>query len=108
MPSKSENPRVKAGDNSGDDEDDFLDTSPEKIDRAVEKRLVQYFERIERLVEEKKAIADDIKDVFAEAKSDGYDTKTMRYVLRLRAMESHDRQEMEALIETYKAAVGLD
>ena len=64
-------------------------------------------ERIERLEEEKKGIADDIKDVYAEAKSNGYDTKTMRTVVRLRRLETHTRQEMDALLETYRAALGL-
>lgn len=67
-----------------------------------------YIERIERLEEEKKGIADDIKDVYAEAKSTGYDTKTMRAIVRLRKMENHERQEAEALLETYKAALGLE
>lgn len=64
-------------------------------------------ERIERLEEEKKGIADDIKDVYSEAKSVGYDTKTMRQVIRLRKLERHAREEAEALLETYKAALGL-
>jgi len=64
-------------------------------------------ERVERLEEEKKGVGDDIKDVYAEAKSQGFDTKIMRQVVRLRKMETHDRQEMEAILETYKAALGL-
>ena len=64
-------------------------------------------ERIERLEEEKKGVADDIKDVYAEAKATGFDTKTMRKVIGLRRMEAHDRQEADALIETYRAALGL-
>jgi uncharacterized protein (UPF0335 family) len=64
-------------------------------------------ERIERLEEEKKGIADDVRDVYAEAKARGYDPKTMRAVVRLRKMEAHSRQEAEALLETYKAALGL-
>lgn len=64
-------------------------------------------ERVERLEEEKKGVADDIKDVYAEAKSRGYDTKTMRKIVQLRKMENHVRQEAEALLETYKAALGL-
>jgi len=72
---------------------------------ADELRLL--IERIERLEEEKKAIADDVKDVYGEAKARGYDTKTMRMIVRLRKMETHDRQEMEAILETYKAALGL-
>lgn len=73
---------------------------------ADELRLL--IERIERLEEEKKAIADDIKDVYAEAKARGYDTKTIRECVKLRKMETNERQEREALLETYKAALGLD
>jgi uncharacterized protein (UPF0335 family) len=73
---------------------------------ADELRLL--IERIERLEEEKKAIADDVKDVYGEAKSRGYDTKTIRTIVRLRRMEAHDRQEADALLETYKAALGLE
>ena len=72
---------------------------------ADELRLL--IERIERLEEEKKAIADDVRDVYAEAKSRGYDAKIMRQIVRLRKMETHDRQEMEAILDTYKAALGL-
>ena len=72
---------------------------------ADELRLL--IERIERLEEEKKAMADDVKDVYAEAKSRGYDTKTIRAIVRLRKMEAHVRQEAEALLETYKAALGI-
>lgn len=66
-----------------------------------------FIERIERLEEEKKGMADDIRDVYAEAKSSGYDAKTMRKVVALRRMESHVRQEADALLETYRAALGL-
>jgi uncharacterized protein (UPF0335 family) len=72
---------------------------------ADELRLL--IERIERLEEEKKAIGDDVKDVYAEAKSRGYDTKTMRAIVRLRKMEAHVRQEADALLETYRQALGL-
>lgn len=70
-------------------------------------QLRLFLERIERLEEEKRAIADDIRDVYAEAKSQGYDPKIMRQIVRLRKMEPHDRQEMEALLDTYKAALGI-
>lgn len=70
-------------------------------------QLRLFIERIERLEEEKKGIADDIKDVYAEAKGQGYDTKTMRTIVRLRKMEKAARDEAEALLETYKAALGL-
>jgi uncharacterized protein (UPF0335 family) len=72
---------------------------------ADELRLL--IERIERLEEEKKGIADDVRDVYAEAKARGYDPRTMRTVVKLRKMESSDRQEAEALLDTYKAALGL-
>jgi uncharacterized protein (UPF0335 family) len=72
---------------------------------ADELRLL--IERVERLEEEKKGIADDIRDVYSEAKSRGYDAPTMRAIVRLRRMETHDRQEAEALFDTYKAALGL-
>lgn len=65
-------------------------------------------ERIERLEEEKKGIADDIKDVYLEAKATGFDPKTMRTIVRLRKQEKNDRQEAEALLETYKAALGIE
>ena len=73
----------------------------------VADQLKLFIERIERLEEEKKAIADDISDVYKEAKANGYDTKIMRTIVRLRKMESHELQEQDALIETYRAAVGL-
>ena len=72
---------------------------------ADELRLL--IERIERFEEEKKAMADDIRDVYAEAKARGYDAKAMRQVVRLRKMETHIRQEEEAILDTYKAALGL-
>lgn len=64
-------------------------------------------ERIERLEEEKKGISDDIKDVYGEAKSTGFDVKTIRTLVRLRKMEKHHRDEAEELLETYKQALGL-
>jgi uncharacterized protein (UPF0335 family) len=70
-------------------------------------QLRLFIERIERLEEEKKAMADDIRDVYAEAKANGYDTKTMRKVVALRKLETHVRQEADALLETYRAALGL-
>ena len=71
-------------------------------------QLKLFIERIETLEEEKRGIADDIKDTYAEAKSNGYDVKTMRAIVRLRKMDSNARQEMEALLDTYKAALGLE
>ncbi|HWK35081.1 DUF2312 domain-containing protein [Sphingomonas sp.] len=76
-------------------------------DVIAAEQLRLFIERIERLEEEKRGMMDDIKDVYAEAKSTGYDTKTMRAIVRLRKMEKHHRDEAEALLETYKAALGL-
>jgi uncharacterized protein (UPF0335 family) len=70
-------------------------------------QLRLFIERIERLEEEKKGIADDIREIYSEAKANGYDTKTMRQVVRLRRLETHVRQEADALLETYRSALGL-
>ena len=70
-------------------------------------QLRLFIERIERLAEEKKGISDDIRDVYLEAKSQGFDPKIMRAVVRLRAMEKDARDEMDALLETYRAQLGL-
>lgn len=70
-------------------------------------QLRLFIERIERLSEEAKGISDDIRDVYQEAKSNGYDVKTMREIVRLRKMEKHERDEREALLDTYKAALGM-
>jgi uncharacterized protein (UPF0335 family) len=64
-------------------------------------------ERIERLEEEKKTISDDIKDVYAEAKANGYDTKTLRTVVRLRKQDSAERLEQETLLDLYMHALGM-
>lgn len=74
---------------------------------VTDDRLRLLIERVERLEEEKQGIADDIKDAFAEAKAVGYDTKIMKMVIKLRAMKPDDRAEMDAILETYRAALGL-
>ncbi|MEN3952511.1 DUF2312 domain-containing protein [Iodidimonas sp. SYSU 1G8] len=68
-------------------------------------QLKSIVERIERLEEEKKGLQEDIKDIYAEAKGNGFDPKIVRQVIRLRKMERADRQELEALVELYLAAV---
>ena len=70
-------------------------------------RLRSFIERIERLEEEKAALAADIREVYAEAKGDGFDVKTMRQIVRIRKLDSSDRAEQEALLDLYKAALGL-
>jgi len=69
--------------------------------------LRSFIERVERLEEEKKALADDIKDVYAEAKSTGFDVKIMRQIVRIRKMDESDRQEQEALLDLYTHALGM-
>jgi len=70
-------------------------------------QLRSYIERIERLEEEKAAIAADVREVYAEAKSNGFDVKIMRQVLRLRKLDHDDRSEQEALLDLYKRALGM-
>lgn len=77
-------------------------------DNITADQLRLLIERVERLTEEKRGIMDDIKDVFAEAKAVGFDVKTIKAIIKLRAMEKHIREEAEALLETYKNALGLD
>jgi len=76
-------------------------------DTIAADQLRLFIERIERLEEEKKGMADDIRDVYAEAKGQGYDTKTIRAIIKLRKMEKNARDEAEYLLDTYKAALGL-
>lgn len=71
-------------------------------------QLRLFIERIERLTEERKGIADDIRDVYLESKSQGYDPKIMRQIVRLRKLPVHDRKEMEALLDTYMNALGME
>ena len=77
-------------------------------DNVASDQLRLFIERIERLEEEKKGIADDVRDVYSEAKGQGYDTKTMRAIVRLRKMNKDDRNEADALLETYRVALGID
>ena len=74
---------------------------------TTDDRLRLLIERIERLEEEKKGVADDIRDSYAEGKAVGYDAKIMRQIVRLRKMKPDDRAEMEAILDLYKAALGL-
>ncbi|MBL0933191.1 MAG: DUF2312 domain-containing protein [Aliihoeflea sp.] len=70
-------------------------------------QLRAFIERIERLEEEKKALADDIKEVYAEAKGTGFEVSAIRQLVRLRKQDPSDRQEAEAILELYKAALGM-
>jgi uncharacterized protein (UPF0335 family) len=73
-----------------------------------DERLRLLIERVERLEEEKQGIADDIKDVYAEAKAVGYDAKILRQIVKIRKMNPDDRREHYAVLGTYAAALGLD
>jgi len=69
--------------------------------------LTQFVERLERLEEEKKNIAEDLKEVFAEAKGAGFDVKTIRQILKIRKIEANELEEQEYLLDTYKRALGM-
>ena len=75
--------------------------------RFAKDHLKAFVERVERLEEEKKTIADDIRDVYAEAKANGFDTKALRAVVRLRKQDVDERKEQEAILDTYLAALGM-
>ena len=75
--------------------------------RFAKDHLKAFVERIERLEEEKKALSDDIRDVYAEAKGNGFDVKALRQVVRLRKQDVDERKEQEAILETYLQALGM-
>jgi len=95
---KAENPRAVAGDNSG----------PEQVATKFAKdQLKAIIERIERLEDEKSTIGEDIKDVYAEAKGNGYDVKALRAIVRIRAADQNKLAEEQAILETYCHALGM-
>lgn len=78
----------------------------ESMDSTAQQNLRNLIERIERLEEDKAGVTADIKEVYDEAKSFGYDTKALRQVVKIRAQDKHERQEQEAILNLYLAAVG--
>lgn len=88
--------------NQAQDGDDTKD-----VGGVAGKRLKSFVERIERLEEEKAALMEDIKEVYAEAKGTGFDTKVMRKIISLRKMDTDKRRESEELLELYKSAIGM-
>ena len=82
-------------------------TDDQPARRFAKDQLKAFVERVERLEEEKKAITDDIRDVYAEAKGNGFDVKTLRIVVRLRKQDVNERKEQEAVLETYLHALGM-
>lgn len=87
--------------------DRTVDSSHNSVGGIATERLRSFVERVERLEEEKRALAADIKEVFAEAKGTGFDPKIMRMVIRLRRMDRDDLDEQEALLDVYKRALGM-
>lgn len=81
-------------------------TEISKIDETTREKLRQTIAKIERLEEEKREIAEQIKEVYGEAKAIGFDTKALRQVIRLRRIEKAERDEMEMILETYMIALG--
>ena len=75
--------------------------------RFAKDQLKAFVERVERLEEEKKAIADDIRDVYAEAKGSGFDVKALRTIIRMRKEDADERREHETILETYMHALGM-
>jgi uncharacterized protein (UPF0335 family) len=75
--------------------------------RFAKDQLKAFVERVERLEEEKKALSDDLRDVYAEAKGNGFDVKALRTIVRLRKMEKTERQEQQAILDTYMHALGM-
>ena len=75
--------------------------------RFAKDQLKAFVERLEQLEEEKKAISDDIRDVYAESKANGFDVKALRQIIKLRKQEPTEREEQEAILETYMHALGM-
>lgn len=85
----------------------FNDNNPQDTGGICGERLRSFIERIERLEEEKTALLEDIKEVYAEAKGVGFDTKTMRKIVSLRKLDVQKRREQEELLDLYKSAIGM-
>ena len=88
------------------DDDHYLPNDPDVLTAAAQGRLRTIVERLERLEEDKQAVMTDMKEVFAEARGEGYDVKQLRAVLRIRKQDKAKRQEEEAILDLYLAALG--
>lgn len=82
-------------------------TQPQPVENTTGAKLKSFLERIERLEDQKKEIQEDIKDVYSEAKGQGFDTKIMKKVISLRKMAKEKRQEEQELLDLYMAAIGM-
>lgn len=96
---KADNPRAVEGDNS--------EGFNQATTRFAKDQLKAIIERIEKLEEEKKATSDDIRDVYAEAKGNGFDAKALRQIIRLRKMDPDERREQEEIVDLYMHALGM-
>jgi uncharacterized protein (UPF0335 family) len=83
------------------------ETGRTHVHKVAREQLRSFIERIERLEEEKKTIADDIKDIYSEAKGTGFDTKILKKVISIRKQDKDERMEQEAILETYLLALGM-
>ena len=93
---------------SGDNENEQnQDQKTQNVGGVSGERLKSFLERIERLEEEKKALSEDIKDVYAEAKATGFETKIIRKIVSLRKMDTQKRREEDELLDVYKSAIGM-
>ena len=81
-------------------------TAPQSLTPTSQEKLKQFVARIEKLEEEKKALANDLKEVYAEAKNLGFDTKALRGAIKFRKQDRQEREEQEAILELYLAALG--
>ncbi len=86
---------------------DTPEISETNVNASTRNQLISIIERVERLEEEKSALAGDIKEILAEAKGNGFDVKAIRQILRIRKQDDHERLEQEAILETYLSALGM-
>lgn len=101
-------PAARGGDGRKIDKTDNQPEVTESSQTVAVGQLRAFIERVERLEEEKKTISDDIKEVYAEMKGTGFDTKAVRKLIRLRKMDQAQRQEERAMLELYGSALGMD
>lgn len=104
---KTMNTQAQANDSNGIADIAGGTTQDNDVGGVTGARLRSFIERIERLEEEKTALSEDVKEVYGELKGTGFDVKTVREIVRLRKMDADKRQEEAALLDTYKAAIGL-
>ena len=99
---------MSASNNVAEFKSDSEDAEAGDVAGVAGKRLLSFFDRVERLEEEKAALAEDIKEIYAEAKAAGFEVKIMRRVMKLRKMEVEKRREEDELLNLYMSAVGME